>query len=164
MLILSQNQTSIYEEDFACGRFSCQICFVYEKHVRRGPRYKKSRYPWDGVYLRTRITLRALPSDWQSCGKPSSKFPHGGLVECLFFILHISYLTFQLVLENFKFSKKSRFFLELTSFLKFSKKWYMIGLVVTLFFIRFIASIFIFNIRSTTFSVGFHEGHQAKPW
>ena len=21
---------------------------------------------------------------WQSCGKPSTKFPHGGLVECLF--------------------------------------------------------------------------------
>ena len=22
-------------------------------------------------------------SVWQSCGKPSTKFPHGGLVECL---------------------------------------------------------------------------------
>ena len=28
-------------------------------------------------------------SVWQSCGKPSTKFPHGGLVECLF-IAHIS--------------------------------------------------------------------------
>ena len=30
-------------------------------------------------------------SVWQSCGKPSTKFPHGGLVECLEFNIHLSY-------------------------------------------------------------------------
>ena len=31
---------------------------------------------------------------WQSCGKPSTKFPHGGLVEC-FFIPQFSCLFFR---------------------------------------------------------------------
>jgi hypothetical protein len=63
LAILSENQTSIHEEHFACGTFSYQRGFVDEKHVQRGQCYKKSRCPWDGVYLRTSITLRALPSD-----------------------------------------------------------------------------------------------------
>ena len=43
-----------------------------------------------------RITLREeilpLYESWQSCGKPSTKFPHGGLVECLIipFFSHLS--------------------------------------------------------------------------
>ena len=65
MLILSQNQTSIHKEHFRCGTFSYQQGFITEKHVQRGPRYKKSRCPWDGFYLCTSITLRALPSDKQ---------------------------------------------------------------------------------------------------
>ena len=36
---------------------------VIKKHVQTGPRHKKSRCPWNGFYLRTSITLRALPSD-----------------------------------------------------------------------------------------------------
>ena len=35
----------------------------------------------------------ATVSVWQSCGKPSTKFLHGRLVECLF-IRHISYHSF----------------------------------------------------------------------
>ena len=67
MLILSQNQTSIHEKHFPCGTFSYQHGFINEKHVQRGSSHKKSRCPWDGVYLCTSITLRALPSDkqWQ---------------------------------------------------------------------------------------------------
>ena len=48
--------------------------FVDGKHVQRGPRYKKSRCPWDGIYQRTSIMF-------QTGGKPSTWFPPGGLVE-----------------------------------------------------------------------------------
>ena len=65
MPILSQNQTSIHEEHFPCSTVSYQRGFDDEKHVQRGEWYKKSRCPWDGVHLRTSITLRALPSDKQ---------------------------------------------------------------------------------------------------
>ena len=34
MLILSQNQTSIHEEYFACGIFSFQRSFVNEEHIK----------------------------------------------------------------------------------------------------------------------------------
>ena len=64
MLILSQNQTSIHEEYFPCGTFSYQHGFVNEKHVQRGPRHKKSRCPWDGVYLRTSMATSGEPSTW----------------------------------------------------------------------------------------------------
>ena len=77
MLILSQNQTSIDEEYFPCCRFSYQHGFVDKKHVQRGPRHKKSRCPWDGVYLRTSIMF-------QTGGKPSTWFPPVGLVELYF--------------------------------------------------------------------------------
>ena len=79
VLILSQNETSIHEEYFACGTFSYQRGFVNEKPAQRRPCYKKSRCPWDGVYLRTSITLRALPSDKQlaTSGEPSTWFPLG---------------------------------------------------------------------------------------
>ena len=41
---------------------------------------------------------------WQSCGKPSTKFPHGGLVECLYFpnLLYNSSLKLQ-NFENFQY-------------------------------------------------------------
>ena len=63
VLILNQNQTFVHQEYFACGTFSYQHCFVDKKLVQRRPRPKKSRCLWDGVYLRTSTTLRALPSD-----------------------------------------------------------------------------------------------------
>ena len=56
-------KTSTHEEHFPCGTFSYQHVFVDEKLVQRGSRYKKSRCPWNRVYLRTSITLWALPSD-----------------------------------------------------------------------------------------------------
>ena len=73
-LILSQNQASIHEEYFPCDKFSYQPGFINEKHVRRGQRYKKSRCPLDGVYLRTSIMF-------QTVGKPSTWFPPERLVE-----------------------------------------------------------------------------------
>ena len=33
VLILSQNETSIHKEHFACGTFSYEVGFVDEKHV-----------------------------------------------------------------------------------------------------------------------------------
>ena len=63
VLTLTQDQTSIPEEYFPCCTFSYRQGFVIHEHVWTGPCYKKSRCPWDGVYLRTSITLRALPSD-----------------------------------------------------------------------------------------------------
>ena len=53
---------------------------------------------------------------WQSCGKPSTKFLHGGLVEC-FFIQHISIISF-LKIPNFHIFQ---FFLENSHFSKFPK-------------------------------------------
>ena len=58
ILIPSQNETSIHEEYFACGRFSYQFGFVNEKYVQRRPRCKKSRCSWDGVYLWQRAVNR----------------------------------------------------------------------------------------------------------
>ena len=63
--ILTKNESSIHREHLACGTFSSQVVFVHEKHDQTVPSYKKSRCSWDGVYLRTRITLRALPSNKQ---------------------------------------------------------------------------------------------------
>ena len=40
-------------------------------------------------------------SIWQSCGKPSTKFPHGGLVECL---SSHNFLSSLLKIQNFIFS------------------------------------------------------------
>ena len=77
MRIISQNQTLIHQEHFACCTSSYQHGFLDEKHVQRGPRYKKSRCPWDGVYLRTSIMF-------QTGGKPSTWFPPVGLVELYF--------------------------------------------------------------------------------
>ena len=79
ILIFTRNETSIHEKHFPCCTFSYQHGFVDEKHVQRSPRYKKSRCSWDGVYLRTSITLRAL------CFKPAVNRQPGfrrlGLVE-----------------------------------------------------------------------------------
>ena len=54
-LRLTENETSMDGEHFPCGTFSYHHGFVNEKLVRRGPSYKKSRCPWDGVYLRTSV-------------------------------------------------------------------------------------------------------------
>ena len=60
VLILTRNETSICKEHFPCGTFSYQHGFVNEKYVQRDLRHKKSRCPWDGLYLRASITLRAI--------------------------------------------------------------------------------------------------------
>ena len=56
--ILTRNETSIHREHFTCGTFSYQKCCVNEKLVQRGSRLKKSRCPWDGVYLRNSIMFQ----------------------------------------------------------------------------------------------------------
>ena len=45
----------------------------------------------------------AIVSVWQSCGKPSTKFPHGGLGECLC-IPQFSCLSFRKIQKFRKFS------------------------------------------------------------
>ena len=64
----------------------------------------------------------ATVSVWQSCGKPSTKFPHGGLVECLF-ILSWFCFSFQKNLEN---SKILDIFLKIIIFSKFLEIWDLI--------------------------------------
>ena len=98
-------------------------------------------------------------SVWQSCGKPSTKFPHGGLVECLS-IPQLSCLSF---LKNSKKSKILDIFLKILIFSKFLEIWNLIDLTLEFTFLEIITSILIFNIRSTRFSVGFLQGHRAKP-
>ena len=94
-------------------------------------------------------------SVWQLCGKPSTKFPHGGLVECLP-IPRTSYFP---RLKNLFFL----FFLEFRIFHNFQKNRDIISLVVTLRFSCLNTFILIFDIRSTRFSLGFLEVHRAKP-
>ena len=38
----------------------------------------------------------ATVSVWQSCGKPSTKFPHGGLVECLLISAFLAFSSWKL--------------------------------------------------------------------
>ena len=42
---------------------------------------------------------------WQTCGKPSTKFPHGGLVECLF-IDFINFMSFAVLLSKLHIFEK----------------------------------------------------------
>ena len=72
----------------------------------------------------------AIVSVWQSCGKPSTKFPHGGLVECLS-IPQLSCLSF---LKNSKNSKILDIFLKILIFSKFLEIW---NLMEPMFFITF---------------------------
>ena len=58
--------------------------------------------------------LGTVFSVWQSCVKPSTKFPHGGLVECLF----IPYIYYPFLLKKIK---KSYFFEIFSKILFFSK-------------------------------------------
>ena len=76
-----------------------------------------------------RITLRE-GRIWQSCGKPSTKFPHGGLVECPF-ISYFSYLSF---LKISKILKILDIFLKIFIFSKFLEIW---NLMEPMFFITF---------------------------
>ena len=67
---------------------------------------------------------------WQSCGKPSTKFPHGGLVECPS-IPQLSCLSF------WKIQKKSKIidiFFKILIFSKFLEIW---NLMEPMFFITF---------------------------
>ena len=69
--------------------------------------YESLLFKQEDLCFTSNITLRdgrILP--WQSCGKPSTKFPHGGLVECIF-IQNISYCF---LFENLKFSYFSSFY------------------------------------------------------
>ena len=94
VLIRCENQTSIHKEHFACGIFVYQFCFVNEKHVQRGPRYKKW-CPWDGVYLRTSIMF-------QTGGKPSTWCPPVGLVGSVLTI----YVSKKFIFQIFETSSK----------------------------------------------------------
>ena len=96
---------------------------------------------------------------WQSGGKPSTKFPHGGLVECPHHRIHLLYFYF----KNPSFFIFPNFFIKLLSFSKFLKIWNLIDLALAFAFLGITISIFIFNIRSTRFSWGFLEGHRSKP-
>ena len=100
----------------------------------------------------------AAPVLWQSCGKPSTKFPHGGLVECLC----IQNISYPFLFENLKFSYLSIFDRKFSYFRNFQKFWNIINLVVALRFLCFITSILIFNIRLTRFSLRLHILHHAK--
>ena len=95
---------------------------------------------------------------WQSCGQPSTKFPHGELVECVF-VSTSSYLSVFEV-QNFQFFL---FFLRNSHFSKFPKNWDIINLVVVLRFSHFNTFISIFNIRSTRFSLRLYILYRAKP-
>ena len=94
---------------------------------------------------------------WQSCGKPSTKFPHGGLVECLF----IQNLSFSF--KNFKFSHLSIFPRNFHILINSQNFRYIINLFVALRFPYFITSTSIFNTRLTRFSLRLHILHRAKP-
>ena len=54
--------------------------FVNEKHFQKQAHVI---HKLGGFYDRTSIALGSLPTNWQSCGKPSTILPHRGLVECL---------------------------------------------------------------------------------
>ena len=54
---------------------------------------------------------------WQTCGKPSTKFPHGGLVECPF-LLH-SFSKFPTISLNFQIFTSNEDFIEILIFSKF---------------------------------------------
>ena len=95
-------------------------------------------------------------SVWQACGKPSTKFPHGGLVECpSFFSRSLKFLQF-LYISNFH--KKWRFYWN-----SHSKNLRCDG---TYFFSlpsrALIISKLIFDIRSTTNLKHFSSCHGAK--
>ena len=65
------------------------------------------------VWYYSPLGILLLYELWQSCGKPSTKFPHGGLVECLYIpdiLLHSSqkipkFRKFSIFLENSHISK-----------------------------------------------------------
>ena len=96
----------------------------------------------------------AIVSVWQSCGKPSTKFPHGGLVECLF-ISHSSELS---LLEKRKF----RFFWGNSHFFKILGNLEPHQSAQALYFLKFNTFLLIFNIRSTRFSLRLYILHRAK--
>ena len=51
----------------------------------------------------------SIVSIWQSCGKPSTKFPHGGLVERILNSTHSFLIPSRICLETLKNSEKSEF-------------------------------------------------------
>ena len=99
----------------------------------------------------------AIVSVWQSCGRPSTNFPHGELDE--FLLMSRPFYIF--LLKNLKLSF-FLFFLEMPIFPKFLEIWNTINLARAFALSDFITSISIFDIRSTRFSVGFLEGYLAE--
>ena len=100
----------------------------------------------------------AIVSVWQSCGKPSTKFPHGGLVECLYFpnLLYNPYLK----LRNFE---KFRYFSWKSSYFRNRPvKWNPMDLALALPRLHFVTCIWIFNIFRTRNPVRSHQGDNAK--
>ena len=113
VLILSGNQTSMYEEHVPCDTFSYQLVFFNEKLIQNS---KKSRCPWDGINLRA--------SMFKTDGKPSTWFPQ---VTCratetkeIDFKLHFSQTlqNFRIFTLKFQFSK-----IEMFKKMRFRKKW-----------------------------------------
>ena len=119
VLILSQDKTSIHEEHFPCSTFHTDMVYQREtKNVQRGPRYKKSRCPWDGIYLRTSIMFR-------TGGKPSTWFPPVELVE-LYVLRSLKFLKLKnlfVFFENSTFPKIPKDLSKITPSSKFWVIW-----------------------------------------
>ena len=65
------------------------------------------------------LTPIHIGSVWQACGKPSTKFPHGGLVECPFFLHPFS--KFPTISLNFQIFTKNKISSKFSSFSKILK-------------------------------------------
>ena len=106
------------------------------------------------------LSIGNTPALWQSCGKPSTRFPHGGRVECLF-IWHFQFLNFLEFLWNFKCQENHDFSLNLI-FWNFQNCWNIMGLVVALPSLSFITSILISSIFRTRNPRRFLVCHRAN--
>ena len=93
----------------------------------------------------SKVTPIHRGSVWQSCGKPSTKFPHGGLVEC-FSIPTIYFKGCYTFLEIPFFFKNWHFFSEISFFRHSPVGWDPMDLTLALSFIHFYTNIQIFNI------------------
>ena len=96
--------------------------------------FKEVKVPKSRGALGTGFTY--APVLWQSCGKPSTKFPHGGLVECLI-IPH----TFYLSLKKIANSKFLHIFLKFLIFSKFENFRDIMDLALALPFSPFVTFI-----------------------
>ena len=96
---------------------------------------------------------------WQSCGKPSTKFPHGGLVEFPY-ILYAFYLFLYKIRNLWIFQN----FLETSHFSEFpqSLEYHRSGRGIT--FLRFYQIHIDLQHTLKRFSVHFSQGHPSKHW